>query len=188
MLGGGPIQDPIPIYLGVAGRKTVEQCGELADGWFPFLFSPEHSAMLTEPLLRGLARSGRQRSAMSIAAAVPAAVHTDLDTARDLVRPLLAFYLGGMGTRDKNFYTELAVRYGHGASARRCQDRFLAGDRRGAAAALTPELIDLVAIAATPATLDKSVARFADAGVDSLVVVPFGDRPGVLDALAAVMG
>jgi F420-dependent oxidoreductase-like protein len=187
MLGGGPVQDRIPIYLGVGGRRTVEQCGEIADGWFPFLFSPEHSAMLTEPLLRGLARSGRDRTAMSIAAAVPAAVHPDLDTARDLVRPLLAFYLGGMGSREKNFYTELAERYGHGASARECQDRFLSGDRPGAQAALTPELIDLVTIAATPATLEKSVTRFAEAGVDTLVVVPFGDRPGVLDALAGVL-
>lgn len=187
MLGGGPIQRRIPIYLGVGGERTVEQCGEIADGWFPFLFSPEHSAMLTEPLLRGLARSGRDRSAMTIAAAVPAAVHQDLATARDLVRPLLAFYLGGMGSREKNFYTQLAVRYGHGASARACQDRFLSGDRRGAEAALTPELIDLVAIAATPDTLEKSVARFAGAGVDTLVVVPFGDRPAVLDAMAGVL-
>jgi F420-dependent oxidoreductase-like protein len=187
MLGGGPVQHRIPIYLGVGGQRTVEQCGEIADGWFPFLFSPEHSAMLTEPLLRGLARSGRDRSAMTIAAAVPAAVHKDLATARDLVRPLLAFYLGGMGSREKNFYTELAVRYGHGASARECQDRFLAGDRRGAEAALTTELIDLVTIAATPATLERSVARFAGAGVDTLVVVPFGDRPAVLEAMAGVL-
>lgn len=187
MLGGGPIQERIPIYLGVSGPKTVEQCGEIADGWFPFLFSPEHAAMLTEPLLRGLDRAGRQRADMTIAATVPAAVHPDLDTARDFVRPLLAFYLGGMGSREKNFYTQLAVRYGHGTSARACQDRFLAGDRRGAEAALTPELIDLLSIAATPSTVETNVARFADAGVDSLVVVPFGDRPGVLDALAGVM-
>lgn len=187
MLGGGPVQERIPIYLGVGGPRTVEQCGEIADGWFPFLFSPEHAAMLTEPLLRGLARSGRDRSAMSITAAVPVSVHEDRDTARDLVRPLLAFYLGGMGSREKNFYTELAVRYGHGASARECQDRFLGGDRAGAGAALTAELIDLVAIAATPATLEKQVARFADAGVDTLAAIPFGDRPAVLDALATVM-
>ncbi|QJY49922.1 LLM class flavin-dependent oxidoreductase [Pseudonocardia broussonetiae] len=187
MLGGGPVQDRIPIYLGVTGPKTVEQCGEIADGWFPFLLSPEHAEMVTAPLLRGLERAGRDRSAMTIAAAVPVAVDADVRVARDLVRPLLAFYLGGMGSKERNFYAELAVRYGHGASARECQDRFLAGDRRGAGAALTDDLIDLVAIAATPATLEKKVARFADAGVDTLVVVPFGDRPAVLDTLAQVM-
>jgi F420-dependent oxidoreductase-like protein len=186
MLGGGPVQERIPIFLGVGGQKTVEQCGEIADGWFPFLFSPEHAEMLTDPLLRGLANAGRDRSTMTVAAAVPTALHDDLDTAQDLVRPMVALYLGGMGPRDKNFYSDLAVRYGHGASARECQDRFLAGDRRGAEAALTPELIDLVAIAATPATLEKNVTRYADAGVDTLVVVPFGDRPALLDALAAV--
>ncbi|MGP3536259.1 LLM class flavin-dependent oxidoreductase [Microbacterium sp. RD1] len=186
ILGGGPVQERIPIYLGVTGARTIQQCGEIADGWFPFLFSPDHAEMLTEPLFAGMSRAGRDRSEMTIAAALPVAVDDDVDAARDLLRPILAFYIGGMGAKDKNFYTELAIRYGHADSAVECQDRFLAGDRRGAAAALTPELIDLISIAATPATLERKVQRFADAGVDTLVAVPFGDRPAVLEALARV--
>jgi F420-dependent oxidoreductase-like protein len=187
MLGPGAVQERVPIYLGVGGPRTVEQCGAIADGWLPFLFSPDHAEELTAPLRRGIACAARSRADVTIAPTVPAAVHADLDTARDLVRPMVAFYLGGMGAKDKNFYTDLAVRYGHGPSALACQERFLAGDRAGAAAALTAELIDTVALTATPATLEKRLAAYADAGVDTLVVTPFGDGPGVLDALAAAL-
>jgi F420-dependent oxidoreductase-like protein len=181
---GGPVQARIPIYLGVGGPQTVEQAGRLADGWQPFLFSPDHAELLREPLLAGLAAAGRTRGELDVAPMVPGAVHADLDTARDQVRPMVAFYLGGMGTREHNFYVDLAERYGHGDSARACQDRFLAGDRPGAAAALTPELLDLVALTATPHTLEKRLAAYEAAGVDTLVVCPFGDRPALLEQLA----
>jgi F420-dependent oxidoreductase-like protein len=187
MLGPGAVQERVPIYLGVGGARTVEQCGEIADGWLPFLFSPEHAEEITAPLLAGLAKAGRTRADLTIAPLVPAAVHAHLDAARDAVRPVVAFYLGGMGAKGKNFYVDLAVRYGHGESALACQDRFLAGDRAGAAAALTPELIDAVALAATPATLEKRLAAFAEAGVDSLVVTPFGDHGALLDAMAGAL-
>lgn len=182
---GGPVQERIPIYLGVGGPQTVQQCGEIADGWLPFLFSPEHADLLNEPLLTGIAKAGRTRADVVVAPTVPAAVHNDLDTARDLVRPMIAFYLGGMGAKGANFYVELAVRYGHADAAHACQDRFLTGDRRGAEAALTPELIDLVSLAATPATVEKKLAAYESATVDTLVVTPFGDRAALLEILAA---
>jgi F420-dependent oxidoreductase-like protein len=187
MLGPGAVQERVPIYLGVGGPRTVAQCGEIADGWLPFLFSPEHADELTAPLLDGIEAAGRRRTDVTVAPMVPAAVHDDVGTARDLLRPIVAFYLGGMGAKGTNFYTDLAVRYGHGPSALACQERFLAGDRRGAEAALTVELIDTVAIAATPSTLEKRLGAFADAGVDTLVVTPFGDRAGVLDAMAGAL-
>jgi len=182
---GGPPRGDLPIYLGVGGEKTVRQCGEIADGWMPFLFSPSQASMLTAPLLEGIARAGRSRSDVKIAPMVPAALDRDLDAARDQLRPVLALYLGGMGTRDHNFYVDLATRYGHGASARACQDAFLTGDRRAAAAALTPELIDLIGLATTPTTLERRLADYRDAGVDTLVVTPFGDRRALIAALAA---
>ncbi len=183
-LMGSPVQPRIPIYLGVGGEKTVQQAGEIADGWTPFLFSPEHADLLTAPLLRGIERAGRQRVDVDVAPLVAGAVAEDLDQARDAVRPVISFYFGGMGAKGKNFYVDLAERYGHGASANACQDAFLAGDRAAAAAALTDDLLDLVALVATPDTLGKRLAAFADAGVDTLVVAPFGDRPALLSALA----
>ena len=181
-----PVQKRIPVYLGAVGPKAVEQVGEIADGWLPFMLDPEHAATLLEPLDRGLEKAGRTRADIDIAACTALAVETGLDAARDAVRPWLAFYLGAMGSREKNFYVELAERAGHGDAARACQEAFLDGDRVRAAGALTPGLIDAMALAATPETLPERLAAFEAIGVDTLLAVPCGgDRPAVARALAA---
>jgi len=181
-----PVQQRIPVYLGAVGPRAVEQVGEIADGWLPFMVSPEHAATLFEPLDRGLQKAGRTRADLDVAACTAMAVEGDLDAARDAVRPWLAFYLGAMGSREKNFYVDLADRAGHGAAARACQEAFLGGDRERAAAALTPELIDAMGLATTPDALPERLAAFEAIGVDTLLVVPCGsDRPGVARALAA---
>lgn len=181
---GRPVQERIPIYLGVSGEQTVRQAGEIADGWLPFLFSPKHTDLLMAPLLEGIAASGRTRSDVTVAPNVPLAVADDVETARDLVRPIIAFYFGAMGARDRNFYVELAARYGFGDEARACQDAFLAGERRAAAEALTTELIDLISIATTPAGLGARLEEYAQAGADLLIVLPFGDREATVRLLA----
>ena len=180
-----PVQDRIPVYLGAVGPRAVEQVGEIADGWLPFMVDPEHADALFEPLDRGLEKAGRTRADIDVAACTAMAIEDDLDAARDAVRPWLAFYFGAMGSREKNFYVELAERAGHGGSARACQDAFLGGDRERAADALTPELIDTMALATTPDELAERVAAFEAAGVDSLLVVPCGsNRPRAVRALA----
>jgi F420-dependent oxidoreductase-like protein len=180
-----PVQERIPVYLGAVGPRAVEQVGEIADGWLPFMLDPEHAATLFEPLDRGLEKAGRTRADIDVAACTAMAIEDDLNAAREAVRPWLAFYLGAMGSKEKNFYVELAARAGHGDAARACQEAFLAGDRDGAAAALTPGLIDSMALATTPAGLDDRLAAFAAVGVDTLVAVPCGsDRPRVVRALA----
>lgn len=184
---GRPVQEHLPIYLGVIGEKTIRQAGQIADGWLPAFYSPAHAASLCEPLLRGIADAGRARADVKITPTVPVALAETREAARDLLRPILTWYFGAMGAKDQNFYVQLAVRYGFGEVATACQDAFLAGDRLGAAAALTPEVIDLAAIAATPATLERQLATFADSGVDSLVVLPFGDRPELLRVLAGYL-
>jgi F420-dependent oxidoreductase-like protein len=183
-----PVQDRIPIYLGAIGPKSVEQTGKIADGWFPFMLDPHQPEVLMEPLHAGLAAAGRSLEEIDIAPAVPFAVHEDLDEARNLVRPWLTFYLGAMGHKDKNFYVELAERYGHGASARACQEKALEGDRAGAAMALTDELIDASCVAVTPSGLDDRLAAYADAGANTLVAVPCGDTRAAVNALADAVG
>src|SRR5215213_7901517 len=126
-----PVQERIPVYLGAIGPRAVEQVGEIADGWLPFMLDPAHAGTLFEPLDRGLAKAGRTRADIDVAACTALAVEPDLGAARDAVRPWLAFYLGAMGSKEKNFYVELAERAGHGAAARECQEAFLAGDRGG---------------------------------------------------------
>jgi hypothetical protein len=100
----------------------------------------------------------------------------------------MVFYLGAMGAKEKNFYVDLAESYGFGDAARACQEAFLAGDRMAAAAAITPDLIDAACIATTPGGLDERLAAYERAGVDTLVVVPSGDRPATVRTLAAALG
>src|SRR5687767_8194363 len=127
-----PVQERIPIYLGAVGPKAVEQVGEIADGWLPFFVDTTDASVLMEPLKRGLDRAGRSISDIDIAASVPMGLSEDIAEARDAVRPWLAFYIGAMGAKEKNFYVELAERSGHGEAARAVQAKWLARDRVGA--------------------------------------------------------
>lgn len=181
-----PVQDRIPIYLGAIGPKAVKQAGAIADGWLPFMLDPSDPDVLMAPLREGAAEAGRSLDEIDVAPVVPLAVDEDIRAARDAVRPWLAFYLGAMGAKDKNFYVDLAERQGHGDAAREVQARGLAGDRLGAVAAVTDGLVDAGAIATTPTGLDERLATYERAGVTTLVAVPCGDdKPGVLRALAA---
>jgi F420-dependent oxidoreductase-like protein len=183
-----PVQERLPVYLGAIGPQAVRQVGEIADGWLPFMLNPADPDVLMGPLREGLARAGRAADEVDVAPVVPFAVDEDVGAARDAVRPWLAFYLGAMGAKEKNFYVELADRYGHGDAAREVQDRMLGGDRAGAAAALTDELVDAGTVATTPAGLEARLAAYADAGADTFVGVPCGDRPAAVRALAAALG
>src|SRR3954453_1796031 len=130
-----PVQDRLPVYLGSIAPKAVRQVGEIADGWLPFLLDPAAPEALLGPLREGAEAAGRTLADLDIAPVVPVAVDEDLGAARDAVRPWLAFYLGAMGAKAKNFYVELAERMGHGRCAREVQERALAGDRAGAVTA-----------------------------------------------------
>jgi F420-dependent oxidoreductase-like protein len=181
-----PVQDRVPIYLGAIGPRAVRQAGAIADGWLPFLLDPTEPEVLMGPLREGAEEAGRSLADIDVAPVVPLAIDEDVRAARDAVRPWLAFYLGAMGSKEKNFYVDLAERHGHGAAAHRVQDLMLGGDRAGAAAAVTDELVDAGAIATTPAGLDERLAIYDRAGVTTLVAVPCGDdRAGVVRALAA---
>ena len=167
-----PVQDRIPIYLGSMGPKAIEQTAQIADGWLPSMFSPE----LAEPF---------EGTDIDISPVVMVCVDEDIDRARDFARPWLTVYLGGMGTKEKNFYVEAAERAGQGESAREVQRLYMAGDRPGAAAALTAELIDSSAVCCRPAELDEHLAHYERAGATTLLAMPFGDRPAIVDRLAS---
>lgn len=179
-----PAADSVPIYLGVAGPRAVEQAGEIADGWLPFLFVPQQADEMMAPLLRGLEKAGRLREEIDIAPLIPVAIDEDAKRARDAVRPFLAFYLGAMGSAEKNFYVDVAERHGFGESARLCQKRFLSGDRRAAEQAVSDGLVDLVALATIPSALRARLDEFRATGIDTLIACPFGDRRAVLHHLS----
>src|SRR4051795_8774975 len=104
----GTVQDRIPIYIAAIGPKNTQLTGEIADGWIPTFFSPEHVGEFKELLEEGASRAGRTiDDSFDIAPSVNVAIDDDIDRARDVMRPVLALYIGGMGSREKNFYNRL---------------------------------------------------------------------------------
>ena len=167
-----PVQAAIPIYLAAIGPKNTALAGEVADGWIPTLFSPEHVSEFRPLLEEGAARSGRSLDGFAIAPTVNVFISDDIGKARDLMRPFLALYVGGMGSREKNFYNALVCRYGFEDAAREVQDLYLEGKKEEAAAALPDELIDLVSLCGPRDRVRERLEVFREAGVDTLGVTP----------------
>lgn len=142
--------DPnIPIYLAALGPKNVALAAEIADGWLPLFFSPGKFDEIYRPALKeGFARAGGGKSldSFDLAPMVPVVIDRSLDACYNALRPMLALYIGGMGSRERNFYNDLAVRYGFEQAAREVQDRYLSGDKFAAMSAIPGELIDEVAL------------------------------------------
>src|SRR5687768_2359673 len=137
-----PVQDEIPIYLAAIGPNNVKLAGEVADGWIPMFFSPEHVQEFRPLLEEGAQKSGRSLDAFRIAPSVQVLITDDEAAAHDVIRPFVALYVGGMGSREKNFYNALVTRYGFEQEAKEVQDLYLEGKKDEAAARLSPELID----------------------------------------------
>jgi F420-dependent oxidoreductase-like protein len=167
-----PVQERIPIYLAAIGPRNTALAGEIADGWIPTLFAPEHVAEFRTHLQEGAARAGRSLEGFDIAPTVNVCVTDDLTTARDAMRPYLALYIGGMGSREQNFYNRLAQRYGFEAAAKEVQGLYLEGKREEAGAALPEELIDLVTLCGPRDIVRERLAVYRDAGVGTLMVTP----------------
>ena len=167
-----PVQERVPIYLAVLGPKNVALAGEIADGWLPVFFSPEHMATLRVPLEEGAALAGRSLDDFPICPSVQVLISDDAASARDAMRPMLSLYVGGMGSKEQNFYNRLVSSYGFEAAAREVQDLYLAGRKSEAAMALPDELIDLVTIAGPKDRARERLRAFRDAGIDTLIVSP----------------
>jgi F420-dependent oxidoreductase-like protein len=182
-----PVQEAIPIYLAAIGPKNTALAGEIADGWIPTLFSPEHVAEFTPLLEEGAARAGRSLDGFDIAPTVNVFVTDDLESARDAMRPYIALYVGGMGSRKQNFYNNLVQRYGFEDAAREVQDLYLEGKKEEAAAALPGDLIDTVSLCGPRDVVRERLAVFRDSGVGTLMVSPMAwNAPDRLEQLRIV--
>ena len=169
-----PVQERMPIYLAAIGPKNTTLGAEIADGWIPTLFSPEHVGEFRPLLEEGFARAGGGKGFddFDIAPTVNVNVTDDLEAARDAMRPYVALYVGGMGSRKQNFYNSLVQRYGFEDAAREVQDLYLDGKRDEAMAALPGELLDKVSLTGPPDVVRERLAIFRDAGVGTLMVSP----------------
>jgi F420-dependent oxidoreductase-like protein len=167
-----PVQDQIPIYIAAIGPNNVRLVGEIADGWLPIFFSPENVGEFMPLLEEGAAKSGRSLDGFDIAPTVNVYITDDIETARNAMRPLIALYVGGMGSREKNFYNQLVQRYGFEDAAKEVQDLYLDGKKEEAAAALPEALIDKVTLCGSKDFVRERLAVYRDAGVGTLAVSP----------------
>lgn len=178
----------IPVYLASIGPKNVALTAEIADGWLPFWYSPQRAAEVFRPgLHEGFERSGDAGKAdrFDIAPTVPAAVTDDAEQARWAVKPLLALYIGGMGAKGRNFYFDLACRYGYEQAATEIQEHYLAGRREEAIAAVPDDLVDEVALIGSRDEIADKLDAWRESGVTTLIVV--AQEAGTLRTLAELV-
>ncbi len=168
-----PVRERIPTYLAAIGPGNLELTGEIADGWLPVFFSPEHAATQLDHVAAGAARAGRSLADLDIAPTVPLVPGDDWTVCADSVRAYAALYLGGMGSREKNFYNRLAVRMGFADAAAEVQERYLAKDYEGAMAAVPLEFLDATSLLGPVERIAERMTAFAEAGVTTLGVLPF---------------
>jgi F420-dependent oxidoreductase-like protein len=172
-----PVQDQIPIYIAAIGPKNTQLAGEIADGWIPLFFSPEHVSDAKALLEEGAGRSGRSLDDFQISPSVQVRIDDDVDAARDAMRPFLALYVGGMGSREKNFYNALVRRYGFEDAAEEVQNLYLEGKKEEAAAALPDELIDSTTLVGPRDKIAERLQVYREAGVGTLMVTPVAFDP-----------
>ncbi|MFE9249260.1 LLM class F420-dependent oxidoreductase [Streptomyces sp. NPDC007088] len=170
-----PQREHIPLYIAAIGPKNLEQTGEIADGALLIFPAAEH---LEETALRHI-RAGREKAGLTmdgfdVVPTVPIAVGEDIDALADTFRPYTALYVGGMGSRKQNFYNQLARRMGYEKEAAEIQDKYLAGDKNGAAAAVPRSLIDSTTLLGSVDRIADRMRAYAEAGVTTLTLSPAG--------------
>ena len=180
-----PVRDRIPIYVASLGPKNVQMTAEVADGWLPFLFLPERAAdVWGDDLAAGTAKRSPDLGPLEVVAAAMVAVGDDAAGFRDYARPMLALYIGGMGARGRNFYNDVACRYGFEAEAKEIQDLYLDGQKDEAARAVPAELLEAATICGPEGYVRDRLAAHKAAGVTMLSATIIGpDVPAVAGQL-----
>lgn len=168
-----PVRERIPIVLAAIGPKNVALAAEIAEGWEPIFFYPEKVAdVWGESLAEGKSKRDPTLGELDVFAAPALAIGEDVEHLLEFVRPMLALYIGGMGARGKNFYNDLARRYGFEREAKIIQDLYLDGKKDDAAAAVPIELARSVSLIGPEPFVAERLAAFAEAGVTTLNVMP----------------
>ena len=173
-----PVRDRIPVMLAALGPKNVELAAEIAEAWEPIFFMPERAGTVWgNSLAAGKAKRDPALGELQIVVGVAVAIGDDVDPMLEQVRPQLALYIGGMGARGKNFYNDLARRYGYEDEARTIQDLYLDGRKDEAAAVVPEELVRAVSLVGPESYVAERVAAFREAGVTTLVLQPLDGSP-----------
>ncbi|MFD4291631.1 LLM class F420-dependent oxidoreductase [Rhodococcus sp. NPDC058505] len=168
-----PVRERIPIVIAALGPKNVALTAEIAEGWQPIFFHPEKARTVWgESLDAGKAKRDPALGELEIYAGPALAIGDDVEHMLEWIKPHLALYIGGMGARGKNFYNDLACRYGYEAEAKTIQDLYLDGKKQEAAAAVPDELVRAISLIGPEGYVRERVAAFKEAGATTLTVTP----------------
>ena len=179
-----PVRESIPIYHAAVGPKNLELAGEIADGWLAIFYSPEYAGEQMTHLLAGRQKRGEDMTGFDIVPTVPVVLGDDLQACADPVRAYAALYIGGMGSRDKNFYNDLAARMGYEEAATQVQDLYLGRDYAGAANAVPADFIDRTSLIGPPERVRDRLGAYAESGVTTLTIAVYS---GSLDERLATV-
>lgn len=186
-----PARDYIPMYLAAIGPKNLELAGELFDGWLAIFFNPEFAPEPLEHISAGRAKAGRTLEGFDVVPTVPVILGDDVEVCAMPVRAYSALYIGGMGSREKNFYNQLAVRMGYEQAAEEIQNKYLAKDQVGAMAAVPLDFIDKTSLIGPRDRVRDRLHAYADAGVTTLTVATYAgsldERVQTLRTMAEVL-
>ena len=162
----------IPIYIASIGPKSVEQAAELADGWLPIFFSPRRLSVYRPALDAGFEKAGNAKSlkTFDVAPSVTVILGDDAQACLNFIKPVLALYIGGMGARGKNFYNDLARRYGYEAEAKKIQDLYLDGKKNEAVAAVPDELADEISLCGPKERIRDRLAEWKECGITTMIL------------------
>lgn len=173
-----PPRPDIPIFVAALGDANVALTAEVANGWIPTIFVPDKAAEVWgESLARGKAKRADDLGPLEVTAGASLAIGEDVTALRELARPSLALYIGGMGARNRNFYFNLVCRYGYADQARHIQDLYLSGRKEEAAAAVPAELVERTSLIGPASYVKERIAAYKEAGVTILNVRPIGENP-----------
>ena len=168
-----PVRERIPIVIAALGPKNVALAAEVAEGWQPIFYFPEKAAIAWDaPLAEGKARRDPALGTLDVIASAPLAIGDDVTALRDLTRPVFALYIGGMGARGRNFYYDLACRFGYQSEADTIQEAYLAGRKDEAAALVPADLVEKTALIGPAGYVAERLAAFRETGVTTLNVTP----------------
>ncbi|MBX6391353.1 MAG: LLM class F420-dependent oxidoreductase [Frankia sp.] len=168
-----PVRERIPIIIAAIGPKNVALAAEIAEGWEPIFYHPEKAKDVWGPALaEGLARRDPRLGQLDVVVAAPVALGEDTADLVDLMRPMLALYIGGMGARGRNFYNDLTRRYGYEQEARLIQDLYLDGRKKDAEAAVPADLLRAMSLIGPEGYVRERVAALREAGVTTLNITP----------------
>ncbi len=168
-----PVRERIPIFVAAVGPKNTEMAAELAEGWQPIFYFPERAAEVWgASLAAGQARRDPSLPELDVIAQAGLAIGEDAGGFLDLLRPMLALYIGGMGARGQNFYTKLAVKYGYATEALAIQDAYLSGRKDEAAALVPKSLLEGISLIGSKSYVAERVAALRESGVTTLNVQP----------------